>query len=154
MLFIFMVELKLLVVDDDLHSYPTPIALDGAIERLKGESVVWAYDSCRQAEATQILKEAGYRAVMIDNDFGDGVSTLAEVLKMNLPIAYISAYDMDGLRLQFRLIPEARLLSTSTFESGCLTLIRKPGRNVGRDVSLQSLERGIYDFLKSVPKAD
>ena len=138
---------KLLVVDDDFGEYDTPEALTIAIGRLKSEALNWSYEVCKQSQAMEKWTSQRFNAVLIDNDFGDGVPTLSEAIKTKIPIGYVSAYDLEGLSLQSQYVPEARGIEFRVFLE--VTLIQKGGHNIAKDVTKEMLEDRIYHFLKA-----
>lgn len=104
----------------------------------------------------RFIKEI-YDAVIIDNDFVEGMVTLSKML--NVPdkkcnIAYISAYDLSGLSKQYerKIFESKRLGKVKTInpldlDSLGVRLIQKRGKNISKEVSLKDLEDRLYDFL-------
>ena len=143
-----MPNLRLLVVDDDFQRYDTPLALEKAIAQLSQEGTTWSCKLSAQHQVPSRLEEERYDAVLIDNDFGKGIGTLAEILVHGIPVGYITAYDLDGLKRQYDHVEEARQIAPDLFADLNVTLIQKRGNNVGKDLTMQALEQQIYSFLK------
>jgi len=96
---------KLLVIDNDFHAYSTPNSLNLAIDLLRNEGKRWAYYLHLQTDGVKALEQNGYNAVLIDNDFGEGMNSLDKIIQTfvsRVPIAYISAYTPEALRIQAR----------------------------------------------------
>lgn len=148
-------DLKLLVVDEDFDKYDTEPAIHDAFERLEKEQINWSYNLCCQQRDALQRSKASYDALLIDNDFGRGIITLAEMLPLEKPTAYITAYDLSGLMMQHsdlikRAGRGAALVNPEEFRSLGVTLIRKKGKHVGKNVTQQDMNEQIYEFLKRV----
>jgi len=88
---------KLLVIDDDFHSYDTPIALNRAIDDLRQAGSRWTFYLHDQQRGVEAFKENHYNAVLIDNDIEVGLRTLNMILPISIPIAYVSAFTFEQL---------------------------------------------------------
>ena len=139
---------ELLIIDDDFAKYDTPDALDCALEKLKKENINWSHHVCNQSNAVDLLTNARFDAILLDNDFGEGIRTLSQILAKKIPIGYISAYDLGGLIMQYNNI--TRDVEPTDFEKIGITLIQKPGKNISRDIPIGSLRQEIYLFLKEI----
>ena len=94
-----------MVVDNDIDKYETIQALEIAIKCLENSGISWEYVTFIQENARNSNEK--YDAIIIDNDFGEGMITLSQKIKTGIPIGYITAYDLEGLRLQYEKIPKA-----------------------------------------------
>jgi|APSaa5957512622_1039677.scaffolds.fasta_scaffold28018_3 hypothetical protein len=155
-----MKELNLLVADNDYHSYDLPRAIGLTRDQLRDSEIELVHTVCDQRETISHLDHRKYDALLIDNDFGEGAQTLYRVRviysegREDLPIAYVSAYNKEGLiRQHHRIIPgisTTSLVHPEEFERRNITLIQKKGRNVGKDVQLTNLAKNLHDFLLSL----
>lgn len=145
-----MKESRLLFVDEDADDYGLRSALDSSIERLNQEGFNWAYELCRQhSQAVQYPKDK-FDALLIDNDFGQGLVTLTRLKPLEKPVAYVSAYDMNGL-IMYHDLYMRRIdicVNPQKFDKLGIRLIRKRGRNVGVDVSPEDTQKALCDFLR------
>ena len=103
---------KLLVIDNDFESYDTPNALNSAIEKLKKKKINWSYNIGRQGFYLSALKKDEYDALIVDNDFGEGLETAFLIRRKykKIPILYISVYDMEGLRMEYDYLAERKMI--------------------------------------------
>ncbi len=103
-------SLNLLLVDDDFEKYETHIAIGLVIRRLREEHLNMYYTLCQQKDTLDAVTNEHVDALLIDNDFGEGIKTLKKLqpylaergnpTSHKLPVAYVSAYDMAGLMNQ------------------------------------------------------
>ncbi|MBT7902714.1 hypothetical protein HN587_02550 [Candidatus Woesearchaeota archaeon] len=138
-----------LVVDDNFSSSKFSVAIIGAQRTLRRTGHLWTYANCVQDEAVNKVDLLSADAVIIDNDYGHGMVTVNRLLRdETLPIAYVSAYDLEGLRLQEERLPRALHRSTpeDLVEKG-VVIIRK---NLGSPRSIDSLVEDITHFLVGI----
>ena len=160
---------KLLVIDDDFHSYDTPIALNRAIDDLRQAGSRWTFYLHDQQRGVEAFKENHYNAVLIDNDIEVGLRTLNMILPISIPIAYVSAFTFEQLCRKYwqqRSI-ECLQINPEKFKELGIRFMRKRDimnciqirgnkRTVTHElidedgVTLDTLQKDIYDFLKSV----
>lgn len=147
---------RLLVIDDDFHAYDTPRALNLAIDDLRQQGQRWAFYVNLQARAKEAIEKGQYHGLIIDNDFGDGMVTLAGLVDgvgLGIPIGYVTAYDIEGLDMQNRHTLQRKSLpyiDPVHFQRLGVTHIRKRGNNVYPELSVEDLRKSLFDFLMSI----
>src|SRR3989344_5630409 len=125
------IELRLLAIDNDFQEYITPLALQLASERLKAEGIIWSSTNCRQSHVREFLSKGFYHALLLDNDFGEGTKTLIYVKNgRQIPLVYVSAYDLIGLKEQHSEIGGAPVVDNNLNPVDGITIVRKPGHFV------------------------
>ncbi|OIO66073.1 hypothetical protein COY28_03395 [Candidatus Woesearchaeota archaeon CG_4_10_14_0_2_um_filter_57_5] len=129
----------LLVVDEDLYRYDTPVALQGALRQRPD------WRMCHETDHRKVLDYSGIDAVLVDNDFGAGRESAQQLLDQGLDVGYVTAYDRNGLALQ-----EQRRHGPWPFDHPNLTLLAKPGKNVNAQRTTTDLEAQMVAFLDSV----
>jgi hypothetical protein len=96
-----------------------------------------------------------YHAVLIDNDFGEGIITLAKLVNdfgAGVPIAYVSAYDIPGLIMQNEQLlqrSEEPFIHPRDFARLGITHVRKRGNNISKELCVEDLRKGLAEFLRS-----
>jgi hypothetical protein len=138
--------INILVIDDDFEEYDTKSSLEAAIERLAQEGIECTYKNITQEQASSEPK-SGFLVYIVDNDFGDGMKTLSELVMLPGIKAYISAYDLVNLRLQYERQGKEGI-DPFDFDAIGITLLQKRGKNVAKDVTQESLTEQLYNFLK------
>jgi len=160
---------RLLIVDNDLHQYDIGNAVQRSVAQLLGEGFSWVYHDCPQADAKRFLSRTQYNALLIDNDAEMGLKTLVDAFEFNIPIAYVSCFTLEQLDKIYseqstRTLP---IMFPHQFMQLGVKFMRKrdivdhvrirgeqrtvTSELVDEDgVTFDTLQREIYDFLKSV----
>lgn len=144
---------RLLVIDDDFHAYDLPSALNQAMDELRRDGKRWTFYVHSQEKCPDVLERGHYHALLIDNDFGEGMVTLAGLVNghgIGIPIAYITSQDIDGLLVQNSdLTRRARpTISPYEFKKYGVSHIRKKGKKFANEVTLEDLRIDLAEFLK------
>jgi len=144
---------KLLVIDNDFHACDTPLAINLAIDELRQEELRWAFYLQSQARGKEAIERGSYNALLIDNDSGEGMATLAGLVNghgIGIPIGYVTAYDVRELVFQnIRLEQEGKpFVYVDDFQRFGVVHIRKSGNNVSKKLRLESLGKGLVNFLR------
>jgi hypothetical protein len=149
--------LNLFLVDNDFEVYDTHMAIGLVIRRLRGEHLNMYYSISSQKDALEAVVQVGCAAVdavVIDNDFGEGITSLKKLLpyiaEHKLPVAYVSAYDMAGLLNQHQrlLDPHSPVHSPQSLAHPSRSLVQ-PTHSSDKTCSSHLVSQALEDELVS-----
>jgi hypothetical protein len=145
---------RLLVIDNDFHCYDTPVALNQAIDELREEGKRWAFYLHSQERGVEAFEDHYYHAILIDNDFGKGMTTLVQIMNgsgIGVPVAYVSAHDTSGLLMQNTQLLQKHgkpCIDPLEFENLGVSYIRKRGNHTSKELGVEDLRKSLADFLR------
>lgn len=150
-----MKKLKILVVDDEFEKGNTPQALKRVANRLRYGRVEISYYTSRHEHAATSLNN-GYNALLIDNNHGTGLITLAKIRDRKIPIVYISPYPLDYLMHQYAPLFKAEIecVNPLDFKRLGITFVKREVKSPNGETATRGLERELYAFLMRIRTAD